>query len=376
MTRATCPPIYQCPQHRSHQPPFCLFSPPSSLPSSPTTQNSCTNPYLYHYCDTTEGDSGSAMWGLGGVPAGADNNTASLNVSGKGRGLTSTNATSSVKAAAAAATVSVPDGASGGPALYIRAIHTIEWDNGTTADGTPLAVVNSAVAITPAHYAAILQWIEPSFEVCTAPAYCPTALPCTALPTCSTPQPVSALLASLQGFQAATVAGGSGGESTDTVGVVIAGEPYSPAWPVSTRPQEQQQQQQQQQDTVLIQQQATGGEGASASFYSAQQARAMEMAPYLEQTFAVQAADPPPLPPQENGGRGLRWSASRWLMRGKGDKGKDNAGGRDLQQFGGMGMMMFGDTGSGDGGIGRLPWAWIWAWSFCSWGVIWIASHL
>ena len=122
---------------------------------------------------------------------------------------------------------------------------------------------------------------------------------------------------------------------------------------------------------VLIQQQATGGEGAATSFYSAQQARAMEMTPYLEQTFAVQAADPPPLPPQENGGRGLR-AASHWLMRGKGGKGEDNAGGRDLQQFGGMGMMMFGDTGSGDGGIGRLPWAWIWAWSCCCWGMIWM----
>ena len=97
----------------------------------------------------------------------------------------------------------------------------------------------------------------------------------------------------------------------------------------------------------------------------------MEMAPYLEQTFAVQAADPPPLPPQENGGRGLR-AASHWLMRGKGGKGEDNAGGRDLQQFGGMGMMMFGDTGSGDGGIGRLPWAWIWAWSCCCWGMLWM----
>lgn len=53
------------------------------------------------------------------------------------------------------------------PLTYIRAVHNIEWDNDTAAaviGKGPVAVINSAVAITPIHYTTILSWISRSFE--------------------------------------------------------------------------------------------------------------------------------------------------------------------------------------------------------------------
>ncbi|GAX74501.1 hypothetical protein CEUSTIGMA_g1950.t1 [Chlamydomonas eustigma] len=84
------------------------------------TATTCTNSYLYHYCSTTDGDSGSAMW------------------------LTGTD----------------PDGNTG---PFIRAVHNLEWD-GTNSNGQEVPVVNSAVYITPDHYATIMSWISSSFS--------------------------------------------------------------------------------------------------------------------------------------------------------------------------------------------------------------------
>lgn len=74
------------------------------------TYNSCTNPYLYHECPTVDGQSGSAMW----------------------------------------------DPASGSPPK-IKAVHNLQWQSSNGA-----TIYNSAVAVTPLHYQAIISWIGSS----------------------------------------------------------------------------------------------------------------------------------------------------------------------------------------------------------------------
>ena len=73
--------------------------------------NSCTDPYLYHKCPTIDGQSGSAMW----------------------------------------------EDPAPGSAPLIRAVHNLQWEG---SDGA--AIYNSAVAITPSHYQAIISWIGSS----------------------------------------------------------------------------------------------------------------------------------------------------------------------------------------------------------------------
>ena len=113
--------------------------PPELLTQSSPVQTSCDNPYLYHYCDTTEGDSGSPMWSVSAVTSSAS---------------TAGTAAVAAKISSPSPTLpSEPDGYGQGlwaipsGAMYIRAVHNLEWD-----DSNGRAVVNSAVAITPLHY--------------------------------------------------------------------------------------------------------------------------------------------------------------------------------------------------------------------------------
>jgi len=105
-------------------------------------QTSCNDPILYHYCDTTEGDSGSPMWELGGI---------------SGDSSSMDEPPSKTEAHELR-----------GPFNYITAVHNIEWDNepAGVSEGVPVPVpvINSAVAITPTHYATILTWVSKSFN--------------------------------------------------------------------------------------------------------------------------------------------------------------------------------------------------------------------
>ena len=89
------------------------------LPLGLLLQDPCTNNYLYHKCDTVQGQSGSAMWQMMLMP--------DLRI---------------------------------GP--YIRAVHNLEWAS-TNSTGVSTVYINSGVAITPEHYSTIMKWIAPSF---------------------------------------------------------------------------------------------------------------------------------------------------------------------------------------------------------------------
>eukprot|EP00798_Chlamydomonas_sp_ICE-L_P011861 gene11861-14967_t len=84
------------------------------------TQSSCTAQYLFHTCDTVRGQSGSSLWHMAFTP-------------------------------------SMEIGA------YVRGVHNLEWQS-TGPGGEILVYTNSAVAITPFHYASIMSWIAPSFN--------------------------------------------------------------------------------------------------------------------------------------------------------------------------------------------------------------------
>ncbi|PNH06129.1 hypothetical protein TSOC_007540 [Tetrabaena socialis] len=80
----------------------------------------CTDPYLYHKCDTAAGQSGSPLW---------------------------------MMAMTAARKM--------GP--FVRAVHNIEWVQ-ELPGGRTMSYINSAVSMTPEHYRSVLAWIAPSFE--------------------------------------------------------------------------------------------------------------------------------------------------------------------------------------------------------------------
>ena len=96
---------------------------PGCMTEQCTVINSmCSSPYLYHYCDTMAGQSGSAMW------------------------------------------VWARTGNGGRMGPLITAVHNVEWSEASTNGSGSVVYVNSAVAITPSHYSTLLSWISPSWQ--------------------------------------------------------------------------------------------------------------------------------------------------------------------------------------------------------------------